>query len=293
MMKCNKCGSSNKDGSKYCGNCGNDLNSSVNVTNNGNGHEKTLFCILGFLFPIIGIIVGCIYSKKDKALSKSIIISSVVAIGLQAILFIVLFILFMIGSIAEGTDFANKVSSCRNYCGYNYRVVNNTCTCKDGTKYNLETGKKIEDNHGDSGSLDDNIIPEKEIIIDDEVTDVNMSNWKRDINEGKEVVTVIASSRCPHCIAYKPVIEDIARKYNIRLYFFESDLLSNNDYDVLTDIDSDKFRFSGSVPFTFIVRNNEYINDTVGYAEAQDIVNFLNSNGFKIDENYTYESNGI
>ena len=303
MIKCNKCGSSNKDGSKYCGNCGNDLNSSVNVTNNGNGHEKTLFCILGFLFPIIGIIVGCIYSKKDKALSKSIIISSVVAIGLQAILFIVLFILFMIGSITEGTDFANKVNSCRNYCGYNYRVVNNTCTCKDGTKYELETGKKIEgnhgdngsmnDNHGDSGNLDDNIIPEKEIIIDDEVTDVNMSNWKRDINEGKEVVTVIASSRCPHCIAYKPVIEDIARKYNIRLYFFESDLLSNNDYDVLTDIDSDKFRFSGSVPFTFIVRNNEYINDTVGYSDAQDVVNFLNSNGFKIDENYTYESNGI
>ncbi len=292
MIKCNKCGFSNKDGSKFCGECGNDLSNNVNITNYSSKHEKTLFCILGFLFPVIGLIVGIIYSKKDKSLSKSIITSTIVALILQAILFILFIILIIIGSIVEDMDYDDELYSCRVYCGYNYRIVNNTCTCKDGTKYDLETGEIIEDNHGDNGSMDD-IIHEKEIIIDGSVVDVNMSNWKRDINEGYEVVTVIASSECPHCIAYKPVIEDIARKYNFRLYFFESNLLSNSDYDVLTGIDSDKFRFSGIVPFTFIIRNNEYIDDIVGYSDVQDIVNFLNSNGFKINQNYIYESNGL
>ena len=69
MIKCNKCGTQNKDGSRFCSNCGNDLNSNVNnnVNNTNNkSSEKVLFCILAFFFPIIGIIVGCIYSKDKK-----------------------------------------------------------------------------------------------------------------------------------------------------------------------------------------------------------------------------------
>ena len=61
MIKCNKCGTQNKDGSRFCSNCGNDLNSNVNsnINNTNNkSSEKVLFCILAFFFPIIGIIVG-------------------------------------------------------------------------------------------------------------------------------------------------------------------------------------------------------------------------------------------
>lgn len=302
-MKCSKCGFSNKDGSKYCGNCGNELSNVAKTTDYGSSHEKTLFCIMGFLLPLIGIIVGCIYSKKDKGLSKSIIISAIVSICLNVLLFAIFFSVFIIGSIAEVVSHDDRLSSCRSYCGYNYRVVNDTCTCKDGTKYDLKTGKKIEDNHGDNGrmddnhgdngSMDDNIISKKEIIIDKDVTDVNMINWKRDINEGKKVITVIASSTCPHCKAYKPVIEDMAKEYNLLLYFFEVNQLSNSDKEVLTSIDSDKFSFSGSVPFTFIISNNEYIADKVGYSDISSVINFLNDNGYNISKYYTYENDSI
>lgn len=46
MIKCNKCGTQNKDGSRFCSNCGNDLNSNVNnnVNNTNNkSSEKVLF----------------------------------------------------------------------------------------------------------------------------------------------------------------------------------------------------------------------------------------------------------
>ena len=88
MIKCNKCGTQNKDGSRFCSNCGNDLNSNVNsnINNTNNkSSEKVLFCILAFFFPIIGIIVGCIYSKDKKEVSKPVLITSFVSIGVKVI----------------------------------------------------------------------------------------------------------------------------------------------------------------------------------------------------------------
>ena len=298
MINCNKCGFANKAGSKYCGNCGNDLSTNVNNVNVQNkSNEKILFSILGFFFPIVGIIIGCIYFKDRKDISKPIFITSFVSIGLKIISFFFFFIFAFI--IAADIDSNLPNYSCSALCGGNYRSVKDSCTCKDGRKYDLNTGELIEDNHGDdnynneNGSLDDNTIVKKQIKITGNPIDTRLKEWKDDINNGREVITVIASSGCPHCKEYKPVITDIANKYNIKLYFFEVDLLSESDKDILINIDSDKFSYAGSVPFTFVIRNNEYIGDTVGFVNSGSTIYYLNKFGFNIPENYSYDNNSI
>ena len=298
MINCNKCGFANKAGSKYCGNCGNNLNSNVNnnVNNTNNkSSEKVLFCILAFFFPIIGIIVGCIYSKDKKEVSKPVLITSFVSIGVKVISFLFFFIFAFIIAAGIGSNLPNY--SCSTLCGGNYRSVGNSCTCKDGRKYDLNTGELIEDNHGDdnynngNGNLDDNTIVKKQIKITGNPTNGMLKSWKDDINSGREVVTVIASSGCPHCKEYKPVITDIANKYNIKLYFFEVDSLVESDKDILTNINSDEFDYSGSVPYTFVIRNNEYIGDTVGFVSSGSTIYYLNKFGFNIPEDYSYNDN--
>lgn len=293
MIKCSKCGSSNNDDSNFCKDCGNSLNVN-NVNVNKNSNEKFLFGLLAFLFPIIGLIVGCIYTDKDKEISKVSFITAGISVLIKVVLivmFLFFFGIFTIGFIGEAGD---SIYRCSSYCEKSsYSIKNNICTCGDGRKYDLDKEEVIDDNHGDNGINDNNVLDDKDIVIEGNPVNYQLRNWKNDINSGKEVVTVIASSVCPHCKEYKPVITDIANKYNINLYFFEADELTSNDYDILTDIDSDKFSFAGSVPFTFIVKNNEYIDDKVGYIDEAGVIGFLNRNGFNVDTNYTYENNGI
>lgn len=299
MIKCNKCGTQNKDGSRFCSNCGNDLNSNVNsnINNTNNkSSEKVLFCILAFFFPIIGIIVGCIYSKDKKEVSKPVLITSFVSIGVKVISFILFFVLFF-GMVISEIEPNLPSYSCSTLCNNNYRVVGKNCTCRDGRKYDLDTGKLIDEDHNDNdikdddSSLDDNTIINKEITITGDPINGKLKSWKEDVNNGREVITVIASSGCPHCKEYKPVITDIANKYNIKLYFFEADLLEQSDKDILTNIDSDKFSYAGSVPFTFVIRNNQYIGDTVGYINSGSTIYYLNKFGFNIPEDYSYNDN--
>ena len=92
MIKCSKCGSSNNDDSNFCKDCGNSLNvNNVNVSKNSN--EKFLFGLLAFLFPIIGLIVGCIYTDKDKEISKVSFITAGISVLIKVVL-IVMFLFF-------------------------------------------------------------------------------------------------------------------------------------------------------------------------------------------------------
>ena len=98
--------------------------------------------------------------------------------------------------------------------------------------------------------------------------------WYNDVTSGKEVVTVIGGSFCPHCQEYKPIIKKIANKYKFNFYFFEIDLMEQEDKEIientyqLTD-------FTDNIPFTFIVKNNQYITGKTGFSTEDDIKNFL------------------
>ena len=103
MIKCNKCGSSNNDGSNFCKDCGNSLNvNNINVNNNVNvskgSNEKFLFGLLAFLFPIIGLIVGCIYTNRDKEISKVSFITAGISVLIKVIALIFLIFFFSIFS---------------------------------------------------------------------------------------------------------------------------------------------------------------------------------------------------
>ena len=107
----------------------------------------------------------------------------------------------------------------------------------------------------------------------------SVDEWINDVETSSEsVVTVFGASYCSHCQEYKPVITALANKYKFNLYFYEVDLLEESEYKKLlhTYEISD---FEGSVTFTFIMKNKEYVAYTEGYAGEQVIIDFLKSNG--------------
>lgn len=99
--------------------------------------------------------------------------------------------------------------------------------------------------------------------VDVSLASDTIKNWYNDLDSGAGVVTVIASSTCPHCKNYKPIITEVCEKENIKLYFFESDELSQDDYTILTN-SINLQNYEGYVPYTFIVKDRNFVLDHTG-----------------------------
>ena len=105
-----------------------------------------------------------------------------------------------------------------------------------------------------------------------------VNDWHVDVNKGDVVVTVIGASYCNHCQEYKPIIKSLAKKYNFNMYFFESDLLNEDDKDILYNT-FELPNFEGYVPYTVIIRDGKPITGTTGFANKETTIDFLKENG--------------
>ena len=89
------------------------------------------------------------------------------------------------------------------------------------------------------------------------------SKWLNDVKSKNIIINVIASSTCPHCHNYNPIIESVASNYKIKLYFIEVDKLENEEY--ISYINSISIPgYKGYVPYTFITYDGEVVSENVG-----------------------------
>ncbi len=105
----------------------------------------------------------------------------------------------------------------------------------------------------------------------------SVSAWQEETSEDKAVVTVLALTTCGYCQNYKPVIEELQEEYDFILYWYEIDTLSDADYTTLTST-YDLLNYEGSVPYTFVTKNGEFIVDVTGGMEKADTLKFLKDN---------------
>ena len=94
-MYCKNCGRNIDDSAKYCINCG------TRLDNNNNGIDDRSsfgFAILGFLIPIVGLIIFLIYEgkkpKRAKSAGKGALIGFITKIVLSIIL-VILYVVFV------------------------------------------------------------------------------------------------------------------------------------------------------------------------------------------------------
>lgn len=102
-------------------------------------------------------------------------------------------------------------------------------------------------------------------------------SWSEQTQEDQYVVTVMASSTCGYCQAYNPVIHALQEEYGFTLYWFEIDNLSDDDYQTLSST-YDLENYEGSVPYTFITKNGEFVIDNIGALEEEGTLDFLKTN---------------
>lgn len=109
----------------YCTNCGNKLNGDAYCSNCGKQiktHSSFGFGVLGFFFPVIGLILFCVWIGSRKKDAKSAIIGTIIGFILHVILFLLIF--YFVVSIIDNTD-------CFSVCNGHFEYKDGLCICQD------------------------------------------------------------------------------------------------------------------------------------------------------------------
>ena len=104
----------------------------------------------------------------------------------------------------------------------------------------------------------------------------SVASWQEDTSKDKPIVTVFALTTCGYCHDYELVINNLREQYEFDLYWYYLDELTDEDSAVL--VATYPINFEGSVPYTFIVRNGEFIDDKLGGLEEATVLKFFKDN---------------
>ena len=92
-MKCNNCGHELNENSYFCQECGTKIGIPEEKISNG---AKFGWGVLGFFFPIIGLILYCVWKGTKKEASKASGIGALIGFCLNILITILYFILIFV-----------------------------------------------------------------------------------------------------------------------------------------------------------------------------------------------------
>lgn len=87
-------------------------------------------------------------------------------------------------------------------------------------------------------------------------------------------VVVIGLTYCSHCHNFNPVITKVSNDYNLPLYWFDYDALSDSDAETLRNAFSEH-GYEGSSPYIAVMKKGEVVSTHVGEMGKDATISFL------------------
>ena len=101
----------------------------------------------------------------------------------------------------------------------------------------------------------------------------------KDIDNKESFVLCVSRTTCSHCQSYKPKLQKVANKYNIKIYYTDIDTYNK---DELNDFNS-RITFDGGTPVTLFIKNGEEKTTAtriIGDVSSEKIIDKLKKNDF-------------
>lgn len=118
----------------------------------------------------------------------------------------------------------------------------------------------------------------------------NYNSYKTIVNSDETTMAVFGRNSCGWCNKFKPVYNAIAEKYDIDIYYFDSDNYNSSDYDKIVHMDltvpskcsSDgkEFKLSDGfgTPLTVFTKNGKIVDCISGYKDRASLIKILKDN---------------
>ena len=107
------------------------------------------------------------------------------------------------------------------------------------------------------------------------------------INSKKYTVTVMSKSDCSYCTLYQPVINNIAKNYNLDIYYLDRDKYSESDYKKFKNLDLEvkedcttgglatTTKSEVQYPLLLITKNGKSVDCILGYRSENEVLELL------------------
>ena len=112
-----------------------------------------------------------------------------------------------------------------------------------------------------------------------ELIEVNYKQVKEKVINKENFILVITQSTCSHCATYKPKVKEVAKDYNLNVYFISLDLEKEEDKKAFLK----EFNFSGATPTTIFIKNgteDSILNRIIGDVSEKKIIEKFKKMGF-------------
>ena len=99
------------------------------------------------------------------------------------------------------------------------------------------------------------------------------------IENKDDFVLCVSASNCIHCQEYKPKLKQVAKDYNIIIYYVNVDEFTDEDYETFKT----QFSFDGGTPTTIFFKDGEEKTTATrieGNVKTEIIISKLKNNGF-------------
>ncbi len=121
-------------------------------------------------------------------------------------------------------------------------------------------------------------------VDDSELTSINFveyDDFMSKLESGEKAIFVLGQTTCGYCTMYKPVINEVASKYDVEFNYININTLEQEQYSNLKDsIDYLKENDDWGTPLTLVIEDNKVVDKINGYTEKDEVVEFLTKNGF-------------
>jgi len=120
----------------------------------------------------------------------------------------------------------------------------------------------------------DNKKDDKDTTVSTEESNEIMDDFYKYFNSKKTKIIYYASSTCGYCSLETPIMEQIAKDYDIDFLHIDSSKLTASDREKMLK----ELEIEQATPTTVIVKNGEILDTQVGYVDGGAMVEFLKEN---------------
>lgn len=141
---------------------------------------------------------------------------------------------------------------------------------------------KEEKSSDDIQTIINNAQKESENVKEEEqkeFTEINIDEYLNKYNGEEKSIVLIGRPTCHYCQIAEPILHNIAYKYDLNIFYLNTDNFQDGDSEKL--VNSDSFFSSGFGTPLLLVLSNGSINSKVdGLTDTNHYVEFFKSNGF-------------
>ena len=116
-------------------------------------------------------------------------------------------------------------------------------------------------------------------------TDITIDEYLELMNSEDKKVVYIARPTCSYCQLESPIIQKIGSKYNLEIYYLNTEGFFDNEKQEYTEdgikfmSSHEKYKDGWGTPNTIIVQNGDIVDGIYQYVEEKELLDFLKTNG--------------